>query len=365
MPLFFIILILAYIVGNSYIYYKMFQILSSYSGGIKTLLTILYWIGALSVFASFITRDWKISTGFAHNLYELGNGWLIFTLYMVILLLLFDILKIFNIHVRYAFYYSLFITLCALSFGYYRFLNPSVKVINIPVSKSVESYQHPFRIVAISDVHLGNGMTLERLKDNIELINKQNPDLILIGGDLIDNGVKTLYDLNMSEELQKLKAPYGIYMVVGNHEYISDIKESEKFIATTPIRLLRDTTVTIMNAIELVGRDDRMNHNRKTLNTLMADVDRSKTVILLDHQPYDLQHAVSEGIDLQFSGHTHRGQVWPLSLLTDHMFEHSYGMKQFGDTHVYVSSGLSLWGPPFRIGTQNEIVVFNLIPVEK
>ena len=146
------------------------------------------------------------------------------------------------------------------------------------------------------------------------MINAQKPDLILIGGDLIDNSVVPLYEEKMMEELAELKAPLGIYMVPGNHEYISGIRKSMQFINETPIRLLRDEIVTLPGGIQIIGRDDRSNTSRLSLQELAKNMDPAKPVILLDHQPYDLSDTEKAGIDLQFSGHTHRGQVWPIDL---------------------------------------------------
>jgi uncharacterized protein len=192
------------------------------------------------------------------------------------------------------------------------------------------------------------------------MINAQHPDLILIGGDLIDNSVIPLYEQNMKEEIDKLKAPLGIYMVPGNHEYYSGINESAKFIGSTKIRLLRDTVVTLQNCLQIIGRDDYTNHNRKTLKELTTTIDRNRPIILLDHQPRHLHETQAEGINLQFSGHTHHGQIWPISWITDKIFEQSHGYKKWGNSNIYVSSGLSLFGPPFRIGTQSDMAVFNI-----
>ena len=182
----------------------------------------------------------------------------------------------------------------------------------------------------------------------------------MIAGDLIDNSVVPLYTENMMEELSELKAPLGIYMVPGNHEYISGIKASARFIQDTPIQLLRDSVVTLPNGMQLIGRDDRSNTARRSLQELMAGIDKSNPIILLDHQPYKLTESEAAGVDLQFSGHTHRGQVWPMNWVTDHIYEQSHGYRQWGNSHIYVSSGLSLWGPPFRIGTESDMAVFHL-----
>ena len=123
--------------------------------------------------------------------------------------------------------------------------------------------------------------------------------------------------------------------------------------------MLRDSVVTLPNGIQLIGRDDRHNRKRRSLQELMVNIDKSKPIILLDHQPFDLEETKAAGIDLQFSGHTHHGQIWPINWVTDYIFEQSHGYRQWGNSHVYVSSGLSLWGPPFRIGTHCEMVIFN------
>lgn len=326
-------------------------------------------------FCSFLFRSATLPAAFARTCHEVGTGWLVFTFYMVILLGIFDLLKLFNWKFKYAFYVSFGLTLSILAYGYYHYQHPDTQVINLVINKSLIPPGEPsefsgepangaagrsLKIVAVSDIHLGYGTDKTMLKGYVERINALQPDLILIGGDLIDNSVVPLRAERMEEELSQLKAPLGIYMVPGNHEYISGIEESIDFIRQTPITLLRDTAVTLPNGIQLVGRDDRHNSRRQSLEELTANLAPSRPVILLDHQPYHLKQTEDAGVDLQFSGHTHHGQIWPLSLVTDYLFELSYGYKSFGNSHIYVSSGLSLWGPPFRIGTDSELVVFDI-----
>ena len=360
MPTIFIALFSCYFAGNIYIFIRGAQALVAQPFGVKVLLTVLFWSGALSFFVSMLARNVKYPDVLAHTIHEIGTGWLVFTLYMALSLIAFDLFKLFNGSFKYGFYISFGLTLCLLSYGYYHYQHPNTEVINMVINKSANSTQQAMKVVAISDVHLGYGTNKALLKKYVNMINAQQPDLILIGGDLIDNSVTPLYAENMQEELSQLKAPQGIYMVPGNHEYISGIKKSVDFIHSTPIRLLRDTVITLPNGLQLAGRDDRHNPSRLSLRALAQNIDPTKPVILLDHQPYDLQETEKTGIDLQFSGHTHRGQIWPISLVADHLFEQSYGYKQWGNSHVYVSSGLSLWGPPFRIGTNSEMVVFNI-----
>lgn len=360
MPVFIILIITAYLAGNTYVFCRGAQALSAFPVGVKAVLAVFFWLCALSFFGSMLSRNVKMPLCISHTMYNIGTGWLIFILYMVLFLFLFDVLKLFRVPFGYGFFCSLLFTVVLLGYGYYHYRHPKTSVVNVALDKNLTGNSQPVKIVAVSDVHLGNGTGKAALKRYVEMINEQKPDVILIGGDLIDNSVVPLYAENMAEELAELKAPLGIYMVAGNHEYISGINESVRFIKSTPIQLLRDSVVTLPGGIQLVGRDDRSNHARRSLQELMANVDKDKPVILLDHQPHALQETEKAGIDLQFSGHTHRGQIWPISLVTDHIFEQSHGYRRWGSSHVYVSSGLSLWGPPFRIGTDSEMVVFRL-----
>ena len=360
MPIFFIILITVYLGGNTYIFYRGMQALSGLPCGIKISLAVLFWLATLSIVGTMLTRNIKMPVFLSHTMYEVGTGWLIFTLYMVLFLLAFDLLRLCRVPFNYGFILSLIFTVVLLGYGYYNYRHPKTNTINIALDKPLAGDAKPVKIVAVSDLHLGNGTGKTALKRYVKMINEQNPDLILIAGDLIDNSVVPLYTEKMMEELAELKAPLGIYMVPGNHEYISGIRKSMQFINETPIRLLRDNVVTLPDGIQIIGRDDRSNKSRLSLQELVKNIDPAKPVILLDHQPYNLSDTENAGIDLQFSGHTHRGQVWPVSLITDHLFDQSYGYRKWGNSHIYVSSGLSLWGPPFRIGTDSELVVFNI-----
>lgn len=153
----------------------------------------------------------------------------------------------------------------------------------------------------------------------------------------------------------------GIYMVPGNHEYISGIAECEEYIQeNTCIRMLRDSIVSLPCGITVIGRDDRTNRNRLPLESLLAQAGQENPVIVLDHQPYELAKTDSLGVDIQLSGHTHAGQVWPLNHVVDVMYEQSHGYRKWTHSHIYVSSGLSLWGPPFRIGTRSDMAVLKI-----
>ena len=360
MAIFFGMMLLAYLAGNIYIYIRGLQAIHQLPQVVKWAYGVCFWGVALSFVLVFILRNAHINISMSHVFFNIGTGWLIFVLYMVLLLGCADLIRLFNKSFHGGFVLSLIVTLSLLAYGYYRYQHPVRKVINIVINKSSNAPDTSLKIVAISDVHLGLGTVKSKLAQYVDMINGEKPDLILICGDLIDNSIVPVIDQQMHAELSQLEARYGVYMVAGNHEYISGIKDCVQFLEQTPVRMLRDSVVTLPNGIRLVGRDDRSNRSRKELTQLMHEIDHTQPVIVLDHQPVDINSVVEAGADLLLCGHTHNGQVWPLSLLTKRMFDVSYGYEKREQTHIYVTSGLSLWGPPFRIGTQSEMVVIQL-----
>ena len=357
MKMMFLSIIAAYLCGNVYIFVRALQSLSFLSLGGKLIFSFGYWLAALALVLSiFVLRHIEMPEALSQGLFTTGSVWLVFTLYMVLALLATDITRLFIPSIKpYGFGISLSAVICLLTYGYFNYKHPDINHINITLDKPLQG--KPMKVVAISDVHLGNGTRKPQLQKFVKMINAQEPDLIIIGGDLIDNSLIPLYQQKMEEELSQLKAPMGIYMVAGNHEYISGMEACEQFLKDTPIRLLRDSIVTLPNGLQIIGRDDRSNRHRLPIAQLMEQANPTKPTLLLDHQPYEVAKKDSLGIDIQFSGHTHRGQVWPMSLLVDNMYEQSHGYRKWEHSHVYVSSGLSLWGPPFRIGTDSDMGV--------
>lgn len=361
----FLVLFAAYLAGNVYVFVHGWKAFASAATVCRWLYAFAFWFAAFSLFFAMFARSLPLPQGFFALCYNLGSIWMVFTLYMVMALLAFDLLRIVKSDVV-IFSSALGIVALLLLGGYINYRNPKVERVGIQCGSEAKVSDSDFgnlKIVAISDVHLGYATGKKSLQRYVELINSQNPHVVLIAGDLIDNDVAPVQAQRMWEELLQIKAPGGIYMVPGNHEYISRIGKVEKFLEKTGITLLRDSVVQLPGGAVLVGRDDRSNHSRKGLEELMGEAHSfsSAPVILLEHQPYDIEAKSSMGIDLQIYGHTHRGQVWPMSLLVDRMYEQSHGYRLWGTSHVIVTEGLSLWGPPFRIGTNSNIYVITLL----
>ncbi|MDL2224104.1 metallophosphoesterase [Bacteroidales bacterium OttesenSCG-928-M06] len=304
--------------------------------------------------------------------YFLGTTWLAIMLYITIYFLLTDFIYWLNRFLHFIpqnitsrlFYraqvFSGYIIIFIILFvGHQKFTHPVAVEKEIFIDKPGTNFKE-LKVVAFSDIHLGITIDKEKLKKYVRLINEQEPDIILIAGDMIDNNTRPLMEEKMYEEINRLQAPLGIYLCLGNHEYLSGIEQSLEFLKKTNVILLRDKALQIDDSFWVIGRDDRFNENRLSLDELVAKTDPSQPLFLLDHQPYHLEVAEENGIDLQFSGHTHNGQLWPLNLIVDRIYEVGHGYKEKGNTHIYISSGLALWGPEYRIGTQSELVVFNI-----
>ncbi len=369
---FFIIVFLVHTLVNSYLFIRGWQALPA-SLVCKVLYIVLFFILYSSFIIAMAGRH-TLPLGIMKVLYAVGTSWLAWMLYLTLFLLLTDLIHLLN----HFFHFlpgsignnpKLFHQIQVISgvvllsvlttVGYIRFCNPEVEKIELQVHKKAGQRKN-LKIVAFSDVHLGMTVDKKRLNKYVDMINAQKPDVVLIIGDVVDNNPRPLNEERMYEEINKIDAPLGIYACLGNHEYLSGIEGSLDFYAKTKIHLLKDDVAQVDSSFWIIGRDDRSNLKRTKLSDLVSRTDSHQPLILLDHQPYNLEQAEETGIDLQISGHTHHGQLWPFNLLVEKIYEVGYGGKQKGSTFVYTSSGLALWGPPFRIGTQSEIVVFDI-----
>ncbi|MDT8899910.1 metallophosphoesterase [Anaeroselena agilis] len=252
-----------------------------------------------------------------------------------------------------------------LAYGSWNARNPRVATYDVTIAKPAAGLAE-LRVVMVSDIHLGPIVGYERLKGLVAAINDQQPDLVLMPGDIIDENVTYFVERKMSEPFRALKPRFGVWAVFGNHEYISGkAEEVAARLREAGITVLRDEYVKVGDSFYIVGRDDRRSAQfggraRHELAMVMAGVDRRLPILLMDHQPYDLEEAAVQGVDLQLSGHTHVGQMFPNSFVTGRMFEVDWGYLRKGAYQVIVSSGFGTWGPPIRIGNRPEIVAIKI-----
>ncbi|MDH6355904.1 putative MPP superfamily phosphohydrolase/uncharacterized integral membrane protein [Dysgonomonas sp. PH5-45] len=368
----FILFLLLFLGGNYYVFYRAWASMPPTPIG-RIILIGFAVIAVSSLFVSFLFGD-SLPVGVATLFYKIGTAWIFIFLYFFMMYLLKDIFSLVARSVHYipddaitrytkenwlGFCFMIgFISLLMVC-GYLKYIWKVRVEQPVAIEKTIGTTDS-LRIVAISDLHLGYGIGKDELQKWVELINKEQPDVVLIAGDAIDNSLRPLLEGDFAEPFKEIKSKYGVFACLGNHEYISGVNQSMEFYKKAGIQLLKDQAVLVDSAFYIVGRDDKSNPRRKPLSHLVADVDKSKPIILIDHQPYNLEESEENGIDLQFSGHTHRGQVWPISLITDYIYEDSYGYLKKGNTNIYVSSGIGIWGGKFRIGTQSEYVVINM-----
>jgi hypothetical protein len=280
-------------------------------------------------------------------------------LYLVIIFLVLDLGRLVHLVPRSLLFnnWQTALAIFVLVFGVFLYGNIHYyNKVRVPLELTSKKLSKDYRVVMVSDLHLGYHNTRKELARWVDMINAEHPDFILIAGDLIDGSIRPLKEERMAEEFHRLQAP--VYACLGNHEHFGGDANALQFYQDAGIRLLIDEAAVVDSAIVIIGRDDRSNfRHRKSLDSLVAAAKAQSYIIVLDHQPYDLDRTEKAGVDFQLSGHTHRGQVWPISWITDAIYECSWGPYQRGDTQYYVSSGLGLWGGKFRIGTQSEYVV--------
>lgn len=309
-----------------------------------------------------------------------GTSWMVFILYMTVLFLLYDAVRYinhkrrrflperFNLHslkVRGMYVFtSLVLVLSLMTYGNYRFKNPVVTELNLSVLKKSPNVSH-LKAVLVSDMHVGLLINKDMLRTYVDKIMEQKPDIILMVGDIIDFDLASVKQQNMEEEFRRLDAPYGVYMSTGNHEYIKleDEADEEKISwlsQTAGLSVLRDSVVMISDSFYLVGREDDKKTGRKPLEEIIKGIDKEYPVIVMNHEPHKLSEEVNAGVDIALYGHTHNGQLFPYPIILKAIYEVVYGYKKKDDTHIYVSSGLGLAGPQYRIGTVSEIVVLNI-----
>ena len=228
-----------------------------------------------------------------------------------------------------------------------------------PVVNVVELGEFDFSVVQISDLHIGGLIDRKFVKDSVTKINALHPDIVTITGDIIDTAVESIRDAIL--ELTKIKAKYGVYFVLGNHEYFHNPDEIIEFLKKTNITLLLNENIQIDELkLNIVGTTDligyRMEKLEPDIHKAFRGINPNYKTILLAHQPKFVEELGSYRPELMLSGHTHGGQIWPFEYLTILQQPFVKGLHKLPNGgHIYVNSGIGFWGPPMRLGSQAEI----------
>ena len=358
MAKFFIVALAVMLVMQGYVSWHVWRVLP-FSTPVKVAVVVLMLLALVCMVMQFMSDS--VPLPLATAMYEIGNSWLVIAFYLLMAFLVLDIGRLVHL-VPASWLRDNAVTTAALTAimlvtfigGNIHYHNKQRQEIALTTGKHLE---HPLKIVMLSDLHAGFHNRRDEVSRWVDLINAEKADLILIAGDLIDGNVRPIKAQGTADELKRLNAP--AIACLGNHEYITGIDKALDLLDETGITILRDDTVSIGD-VTIIGRDDRSNRRRKQVAELMQGVNRDNYLILLDHQPYHLDEAEQNGVDLQLSGHTHRGQVWPLNWVTKKLYECDYGQYRRGNTEYYISSGMGIWGGKFRIGTDSEYAVITV-----
>jgi uncharacterized protein len=375
--IFFSILITILGLGNFYVFIRGWKVIPADSS-FRIVYACFFIFLAVSFVAGRIIERFYICPA-SGLLIWIGSFWLGILLYLFIGTALIDLLRLFDylfnifpqwVHANYGF--AKMIAACTVASaailiviaGFINSYIPKINTIDISIPKKAGSI-NKLDIALATDIHLGTIVSNSKLVKLVDTINGLNPDIVLLAGDIVDEDLSPVIEKNLGEILKMIKSRYGTYAITGNHEFIGGVDAACDYLSKHGIIMLRDSHVLIDKSFYLVGREDLSiqqfrGQRRKPLESLLQGLDMRLPVILLDHQPVNLNSAVNKGIDLQLSGHTHNGQIWPIHHITARIYELIYGYKKIENTHFYVSGGFGTWGPPVRVGSRPEIAMIKL-----
>ncbi|OFY61502.1 MAG: hypothetical protein A2V64_01105 [Bacteroidetes bacterium RBG_13_43_22] len=363
-----------YFIGNAYIFFKGYNILPPVREK-RILYTIIFIAVAVTFIAAKILES-RHSSVLTDILNIIGGFWMAFLLYGFMFLVLSDIIALIlripgiinkeNLlqYRKWAFLLTSGISVILILGGFINAVIPVVKKYEIFINKSAGEVRE-LKIAAVSDIHLGSIIRKRSIKKLSGMLEETSPDVVFLLGDIVDGELGPVLRGDLLKYFTMPHTVDGLFGITGNHEFIGGADRTIPYIESKGIKILKDEIVILPGGIQLIGRLDRDSQRhygkpRSSLADLMKDTDHSRPVIVLDHQPLNLEEAEKNGVDLQMSGHTHNGQFWPLNYITRSLYELSYGYLKKGNTHIIVSSGFGLWGPRVRSGSRSEIVIVNV-----
>ncbi|MCD2493006.1 metallophosphoesterase [Lacrimispora sp. NSJ-141] len=340
---------------------------------------------SLSLIIAFFIREPSLKWFFKH----LSNYWLGTLLYIILTVVIGDIIRFILLHIkrvnkvklhsRKTFIISgAIVTFCIVAVSTYGIIHArdlKTKKYEITIDKTCETGD--MKVVLIADLHMGYSIGHSYIEKMARKINDMEPDLICIAGDIFDNEYDALDDpAAITAALKSMKSTYGTYACWGNHDIsekilagftfgskksLTDDDRMGSLLQDAGITLLNDETVCIDDSFYLIGRKDiarvrKIEHIRKSPEELTSGLDKSKPVIVLEHQPKQLSELSEAGVDAHLCGHTHNGQLFPGNLTIGLLWENPYGLEKKGSMYSIVTSGVGVWGPDMRVGTDSEIV---------
>ncbi len=240
-------------------------------------------------------------------------------------------------------------------YGRLNYIRPVVDSYKVDVPKKAGDLEK-LTIAVASDFHLNAFTRKDMVKRIVAAINSTHPDLVLIVGDVMDTDNEWVYRRTYQQDFKELHPRFGVYAATGNHEYYGNYEKRIGFMRNSNMTLLLDSVVYIDSAFYLAGRKDRYVKDREKLKDIIAGIDTTKPLVLMDHQPVGLEDAWNNGVDIQVSGHTHDGQLFPFNYITDMVYQLSWGHKKIHSTDFFVSCGIQGWGPKLKTAGRAEVM---------
>lgn len=385
-----IIIIPLYILVNCYILHRLHKWLTACSGIFHSKWFVVPYITVYAMLALTLLFAFLLpESGFQVFIKRVSNYWLGTFLYILMFVAVADFFHLILKRTKgklHSFLYSkagyalvgIVITASVASFSIYGAIHANRIQVNpyeVSIDKSCGE-RDELKIVLAADLHLGYSFGERQMRQMVKKINAQSPDLVLIAGDIFDNDYDALQNPDrIAQVLSGLKSTYGTYGVFGNHDVTErllggfsvsskdkDIRDPrfDEFAEKAGIQILDDEVLCIEDDFYLVGRLDASkpgdgSTNRKSPEELLTGLDQTKPIIVMEHQPKQLDELADAGADMQLCGHTHDGQLFPGNLTIGLMWENACGHLKKGDMHSIVTSGVGVWGPAMRVGTNSEI----------
>jgi uncharacterized protein len=363
-------LTIAYIIPNIYVYFRIKHLFISKV--YRPWYTLVYLLTALvyPISESFHNHEMNIPV---RILSEISGYILPFFLYLFLFVLLFDLFMLFNLIFRlirpetskgfsFRFYTLAAVIVLSVSIvvaGAINLNNIRISKYRIEVPRRSSNIDH-LRIAFAADLHLQQSVSPRFIEQFVRKIASLQPDLLLYGGDMTEGDSENETTQTIECALKTIQAKYGVFGVTGNHEFYGGQGRGD-FFGKAGITLLCDTLLKIDDSFYIAGRYDQHFRQRKTVNEILGSDSLDLPVILLDHRPTELQEVSQTRTDVQFSGHTHNGQLFPFNLVTKSIYELSWGYKKIRNTHFFVTSGLRLWGPPVKTAGKSEIMLVEIV----
>ena len=367
--MFFLYISLAYIIPNVYVFFRIRNLFIS--KGYRQWYLLIYLLIAL-VYPLFGRSAYEHMNLPLQAMYTISSYLLPFYLYLFLSVLVFDLFLLFNLMTRilsperrkrFSFRVIALSAMVLLSVSVV--VGGAINLNSIQVSKyKIEvprknSRLNHLRIALVADIHIQQNTSIRLIEQLVNKANAMQPDIMLFGGDIVEGKLENGTSEAIESTLRNLKTKYGSFAILGNHESYNG-KEQNSFFRRSGMTLLCDTVIKVDSSFYLAGRYDQRNRKRITTTALLSGTTHDLPILMMDHRPTELQEASRNPIDVQFSGHTHNGQLFPFNFIIHNMYELSWGYRKIRDTHFFVTSGLRLWGPPVKTAGKSEIMLVDI-----